>query len=125
MKHPFVWGAALYPAIELMWRGRTHPSMALAGGAAMKALCHISKKHRPLWQQALLGGAVITGIEYAAGRVFNRRYQVWDYRKMPFQLHGQICLPFSLAWCALSALGLAVLRLTEHQPSQSSMRRIW
>ena len=124
MKHPFAWGALLYPALEVVWRGRTHPSMALAGGAAMKALCRISQKHRPLWQQALLGGAVITGIEYAVGRVFNRRYQVWDYRKMPLQLQGQICLPFSVAWCALSALGLCLIRLTDSQPNRSSMRRM-
>ena len=99
--------------------------MALAGGAAMKGLWIISKKHRPLWQQALLGGAVITGMEYAVGRVFNRKYQIWDYRNMPLHLHGQICLPFSAAWCALSVLGIGLIRLTEHQPSISSIRRMW
>ena len=124
MKHPFLWGAMLYPAIELCWRRRTHPSMALAGGVAMKALELISKNHRPLWQQALLGGAVITGIEYAIGRIFNKRYQIWDYRKMPMQLRGQICLPFSAAWCALSVVGLCLIRLTDPQPSISSMRRM-
>lgn len=111
MKHPFVLGAVLYPALELVWRGRTHPSMALAGGAAMKALCRISQKHRPLWQQALLGGLMITGVEYAIGRIFNRRYQIWDYRKTPLNVLGQICLPFTLAWCALSAAALSVFRL--------------
>jgi len=126
MKQPFLWGALLYPAVELVWRRRTHPAMALAGGMAMKALDEISRtqKHRPLWQQALLGGAVITGMEYAVGRVLNRRYQIWDYRQMPMQLHGQICLPFSLAWCAFSALGLGLIRMTERQPSKSSMRRM-
>ena len=123
MKHPFVWGALVYPALEVIWRGRTHPSMALAGGAAMKALCRISQKHRPLWQQALLGGAVITGIEYAVGRVFNRRHQVWDYRSMPLQLHGQICLPFSLAWCALSAGTICLFRLTQRRRAKRSPRR--
>ena len=28
----FLAGAAAYPMVELAWRGRTHPAMALAGG---------------------------------------------------------------------------------------------
>ena len=103
-------GAVGYPLIELAWRGRTHPAMALAGGLSAAALGRISKTDRPWWQQALLGGLTITGIEYAMGLIFNRRYQIWDYRRMPFNLHGQICLPFSAAWCALSAAALCALR---------------
>ena len=104
-------GAAGYPLIELCWRGRTHPSMALAGGLAMTALGRISKTDRPLWQQALLGGLVITGIEYGIGQVFNRHYEVWDYRRMPFNVQGQVCLPFTAAWCGLSAGAAAVIKL--------------
>ena len=107
MKHPFLTGAAVYPLIEMAWRGRTHPAMALAGGLAMQGLCIIQRTQtgRPLWQRALLGGLMITGIEYAIGRTMNRRYQIWDYRRTPLNLHGQICLPYSLAWCVLSAAG--------------------
>ena len=104
-------GAAGYPLIELWWRGRTHPSMALAGGLAMTALSRISKTDRPLRQQTLLGGLVITGIEYGIGQVFNRRYEVWDYRRMPLNLQGQICLPFTAAWCGLSAVAVGTIRL--------------
>jgi len=106
----FLTGAALYPLLELVWRGRTHPSMALAGGLAVSGLRRIAgmSKGRPLWQQALLGGLMITGVEYAVGRVFNRRYQVWDYRRTPMNWQGQICVPYSLAWCGLSAAVMAV-----------------
>ncbi|WP_052342795.1 putative ABC transporter permease [Bacillus sp. EB01] len=49
-----------------------------------------------------------TMIEYVSGimleKLFNRRY--WDYSNVPFQLHGHICLPFSLCWVALSVAGL-------------------
>ena len=98
MKHPFLTGAAVYPLIEIAWRGRTHPAMALAGGLAMQGLSIIQRTQtgRPLWQRALLGGLMITGIEYAIGRTMNRRYQIWDYRRTPLNLHGQICLPKDL-----------------------------
>ena len=100
----FLAGAAAYPMVELAWRGRTHPAMALAGGVSLSML-------RGLWQQALLGGLMITGMEYAFGLAFNRRHQIWDYRRMPANLRGQICLPFTLAWCGLSALALGGMRM--------------
>ncbi len=106
----FVLGAVGYPLIELAWRRRTHPTMALAGGLSTLVLRRISKTDRPLWQQALLGGLVITGIEYGIGRLFNRRYHIWDYRRTPLNVQGQICLPFALAWCALSAAAIRGFR---------------
>lgn len=112
MKHPFWFGAVAYPLIELVWRRRTHPAMALAGGVSMAVLKRLDGKSRPLWQRALLGGLAITGVEYVCGRLFNRRYQIWDYRNVPLNLQGQICLPFTLAWCGLSAAAFGVLRLT-------------
>ena len=101
----FLAGAAAYPMVELAWRGRTHPAMALAGGVSLSMLRGLSRvqKSRPLWQQALLGGLMITGMEYAFGLAFNRRHQIWDYRRMPANLRGQICLPFTLAWGILTA----------------------
>lgn len=47
-------------------------------------------------------------VEYISGamlkKLFNRRY--WDYSKMPWQLHGHICLPFSICWVLLSIICL-------------------
>ena len=123
MKHPFFAGALLYPAIELAWRGRTHPAMALAGGLAMTGLAKIQKTNRPFLQRVLLGGLMITGIEYAFGRLFNRRYQIWDYRRMPFHVQGQICLPYTAAWCALSAAAFGLLGHSSRE-RMSAMRRL-
>jgi len=107
-------GALGYPLIELAWRRRTHPAMALAGGLAMLALERIALIYAgwALWHQALLGGWVITGIEYGIGQLLNRRYQIWDYRQTPLNVQGQICLPFTFAWCMLSAGVLLLLRLS-------------
>lgn len=111
----FILGSVAYPALELLYRRRTHPAMAAAGGLGLCALglIHRGLKRRPLWQTALLGGACITVMEYALGRCLNRRFQIWDYRRTPLNWRGQVCLPFSLAWCALSAVVLGVMRRLE------------
>ncbi|MEG2951559.1 MAG: hypothetical protein RR946_12745, partial [Clostridia bacterium] len=89
---------------------------ALAGGLSLSALhrIHHAQKSRPLLAQALLGGLWITGIELGVGLVFNRHYGIWDYRKTPLNLQGQICIPFTLAWCALSTAALCGMRLMDH-----------
>lgn len=109
MLKTFLVGAVGYPALELIWRRRTHASMALAGGAAMLLIRRVSRMKGGLLPRSLLCGAGITAIEYAVGRLWNRDHRIWDYRRQPLNLHGQVCLPFSLIWCALSAGVLAVM----------------
>ena len=115
MLFSFLLGGAGYPLLERLYRRRTHPAMALAGGLSLCALraVHLRGRGRPLWQKALLGGLCVTGIEYAVGRAFNRKHQIWDYRSLPCQYRGQVCLPFSAVWCGLSAAVLAIMRRAE------------
>ena len=111
-KRDMLLGGIGYPLLEILYRGRSHWTMALTGGLAMALLRRtgILQKRRPLWQQAALGGLLITGLEYAVGRGFNRGYDIWDYRRLPLNLHGQICLFYTLGWCALSAAVLAWMK---------------
>ena len=102
----FCMGAVAYPLLELAWRGRTHASMALAGGLSGTVLGQLTRSRRPLWVRALLGGGCVTAIELAVGMIWNRHHRVWDYRRMPLNWRGQICLPYSLVWCGFSALML-------------------
>lgn len=62
----------------------------------------------PFWGQCLLGAAMVTAAEFAAGCVLNLwlGLGVWDYTDMPFNLMGQICLPFSAAWIVVSAAAI-------------------
>ena len=99
----FLIGAVGYPLLELAWRGRTHPSMALAGGLSTSLIHRIGRTDLHPVNKVLLCGAGITVIEAACGLIWNRRHQVWDYRHMPLNWRGQVCLPFALAWCGLSA----------------------
>lgn len=56
----------------------------------------------------LLCFLVPTAVEYVSGwllQTFFRR-QWWDYSNLPLQLHGHICLSYSLCWVFLSYLCL-------------------
>ena len=105
MRHPFLLGAAGYPLLEIAFRGRTHPSMILAGGLGCLAIHRVGRLKLPLCARAALGGVCVTGVEALCGLVWNRDYQVWDYRGMPLNWRGQVCLPFTALWMLL-ALGI-------------------
>ena len=100
----FVMGAVGYPLLEMIARGRTHPSMALAGGLSMEVIHRVNRRMQaPLPVKALVCAGAITGIEAICGVVFNRDHQVWDYRRMPCNWRGQVCVPYTLVWYGLSA----------------------
>ena len=102
----FCAGGAIYVALELLWRGRSHGSMFLAGGSSFMLLGKVGQATKNPGLRALGGAGAITAVEFAAGFLFNRSYRVWDYRNMPYNLKGQICLPFSLLWVSLGQVGM-------------------
>ena len=54
----------------------------------------------------LLGAVVITSVELLMGLIFNRNYQVWDYRQQVLNFHGQICLKFFCLWIPISGFAM-------------------
>ena len=109
----FTVGGSAYMGLELLWRGWSHGSMFLAGGSCFLLLGELDKKRLPIPIRAALGAGIITMVEYAAGLLFNRSYAVWDYRDQPLNLHGQICLPFSLIWMPVGLGGMMLYRLLD------------
>jgi len=105
---PALAGGGLYALTELLWRGRTHWSMAALGGICFWLLGGLDElaPSAPLAVQAMLGGALVTVLEALTGLIVNRGYAVWDYRAVPGNLNGQICLPFFTAWVALAAVAV-------------------
>ena len=106
----FTLGGAAYVALELLWRGRSHVSMFLAGGASLLLVGRLNRVEPklPLPLRAVVGAGIITTVELAAGMLFNREYTVWDYRNVPGNYLGQICPRFSLLWILLSLVVLLV-----------------
>ena len=106
----FLFGGSAYVGVEYLWRGWSHGSMFLAGGTCFLLLGKIAalRPKVPLLPRAFLGALVITAVELLTGLLVNRSYRVWDYRQMPLNFCGQICLPYFLLWMPLS-LGAMVL----------------
>ena len=57
-------------------------------------------------QRAVAGTGVITGVELLTGLIANRNFNVWDYRRMPVNFMGQICLSYSLLWIPVGLGGM-------------------
>ena len=102
----YCFGAVLYSAIEIAFRGFTHWTMMLTGGLAylLIYITNLKIKTKNLFVRCLSGCAIITGLELIVGCIVNRKLHmgVWDYSGRPGQILGQICPLFSFLWFLLS-----------------------
>lgn len=106
-------GGAVYAGIELLWRGHTHWTMAVLGGALFLLLGQMNEGvawDTPLPIQAAMGAVLVTAAELCAGVVLNLwlGLWIWDYTDMPLNLWGQICPAYSLLWVALSTVAVVL-----------------
>lgn len=100
-------GGTAYCLLELAYRGRTHPSMFAAGGLCFAAIGAVNRRlpaRTCLAKRCLMGCGIITTVEFVTGCVVNLllKLRVWDYSKQPFNVLGQICLPFCTVWFLLT-----------------------
>lgn len=106
------WG---YVGLEMLWRGRSHSSMFLAGGSSFLLLGALDRSagrmNLPL--RAAAGAGIITSVEFLTGILTNRDYRVWDYRQVPMNYRGQICLPFTLLWMPVGLGAMALYRVLD------------
>lgn len=104
-------GGFLYTGIEMLWRGYSHWTMFLLGAICF-AYAGIQNEYeswdKPLIIQSLQAALFITAAEFITGCIVNLwlGWAVWDYSSLPFNLLGQICLPFSLLWMLLGAAAI-------------------
>ena len=110
----FIIGAIGYVGIEIIWRGYTHWTMALAGGICFIIFSIVAEgfSESNIFTRAILCAIGITLVELVFGLVLNRLLGmgIWDYSDMPFNLLGQICPLFSLFWVGLALLFLPLAR---------------
>lgn len=106
-------GGNLYYLIEILWRGYSHWSMFILGG-----LCFIyaglqneyTEWNYPFWKQLLKVEFFVLIGEFVTGCVVNilLRWNIWDYSTLPFNILGQVCLPYAVLWIPLCALAIVV-----------------
>lgn len=103
----FLIGGCLYNIVELLFRGYTFPSMFLLGGICFLIIGIFNERwpwEMPLISQMFISMVVITSLELVFGLILNVVFNlgIWDYSNMPYNLFGQICLLFSVAWFFIS-----------------------
>ena len=95
-----------YGLIEILWRGYTHPSMIIVGGSCglLIGLLNERNKKMNLLLQMVEGMVIVTVLEFVSGIILNLclELNVWDYSNMKFNLLGQVCPQFCIAWFFLS-----------------------
>lgn len=112
----YIFSGALYITIELFFRQRTDITMFLLAGICgliLAGLNNIYTYELDFSIQVILSTFCITLSEYIFGVIFNSDYHIWDYRHLPFNINGYICLYFSLAWVIISIFGIPLLDYIE------------
>ncbi len=103
--------------LELLWRGRSHVSMFIDGGIVFALLYQLFTRYSmPLYLECLLGVLLITAVEFVTGYIVNIRLRlgVWDYSSHRYNLYGQICFEYCLAWIPVSLLAVWLCGLVKN-----------
>ena len=109
----FVLGGFIYYMIEICFRGYSHPSMFILGGICFILIGLINEVlpwDMLFWWQLLIGDIIVLVLEFVTGCIVNLYlgWNIWDYSDMPFNLMGQICLPFALLWLPVIAVAIVL-----------------
>ena len=109
----FLWtlGGVIYYSLEMIFRGFSHWSMFLLGGFCLVFFAQqgIWTGWRALlWKQVGWSVLFVTSCEFITGIFVNKimGWNVWDYTDQPFQILGQVCLPFTIIFSGLCAAGI-------------------
>lgn len=102
----FLFYGILYYTIEILYRAKSHWSMLILGGICgvlIGILNEIIPWETPLWKQILIGETIVLTLEFITGCIVNiwLGWNIWDYSSLPFNILGQICLPFAILWIPL------------------------
>lgn len=109
----FLAGGIIYYGIEMIGRGRSHWTMIIVGGICFLicgGLNEVLTFEMSLLFQGIICSVFITAVEFVSGCILNLHFElgIWDYSRMPMNLLGQICLPFSLLWILIGIIAVVV-----------------
>ena len=91
----------------------THWTMFVLGGLSFVVVGGINEFfpwEMPFWLQTSIGTVCVLILEFTFGCFINIQagLNVWDYSHLPFNILGQVCLPFAFAWAALVAVAIVL-----------------
>lgn len=127
----FTAGGFIYGAIEILYRGHTHPSMFITGGLCLVwvgGLNSFFKKDISVPVQMIIGAVIITAAEFICGVIVNIGFgmQVWDYSDLPFNIMGQVCLLFLCIWFLFSLPAILIEDFIRHGMfGEEKKRYVW
>lgn len=112
-------GGCLYYSFELLFRGFSHWTMFVLGGICLDFFFfqgNLFHWTEPFWKQVFRGILVVTCLEFITGIILNKwlKLAVWDYSRLPFNVMGQICLPFVVIFSGLCAVGIVLCGYLGH-----------
>lgn len=111
----FSLGASAYGMMEVLFRGYTHWTMVITGGACVLTFYYLSGwlLSMPLFAAAAMGALIVTLYEFFVGMVVNLRlgWDVWDYSSQPGNVLGQICPTFTGIWFAICLIFFGSVKL--------------
>lgn len=114
----FLLGAAAYGAMEMLFRGHTHWTMLLTGGACVLTMYYMQESllSQPIVLSALTGALIITAYEFFVGILVNLKFgwNIWDYSALPGNVLGQICPKFTAIWFCVCFLFFGLVRALGH-----------
>ncbi len=104
-------GGFTYVLIELLYRGHSHWSMFAVSAVSFILIGLINEFiswDMELWKQMLIGSGIVTILEFISGYILNIKlgWHIWNYSNVPFNILGQICLPFSIVWFFISLIAI-------------------
>lgn len=124
----FLIGSILYPLIEILWRKKTHISMAILGGLCLAAIRLVDRAlgKGKFMQKALCSSILITQFEFLCGVIVNlgMGLDIWDYSANPLNLLGQICLLFSFFWFLISLPPLWFFHWYERKTEKKNIKKL-
>lgn len=94
-------GGISYSIIEILFRGYTHWTMVLTGGACFLLFYIMNfSLNIGIIGKCFLASFIITSLEFIVGYFVNIVFKlnVWSYANIPFNYLGQICLLYSGIW---------------------------
>jgi len=104
-------GGFTYVIIELLYRGQSHWTMFIVSAIAFIFIGLINEFiswNMELWKQMLIGSGIVTALKFISGYILNIKlgWHIWDYSNVPFNIMGQVCLPFTIAWFFISLIAI-------------------